>query len=173
MTRPSPPPTQPENGNYYTLLRLPPPPAVLPASVIKKAYHAALLRHHPDKLSLTSTSSTSPTSTPSIDQIAAAYKTISSPGLRREYNEALFALGATPTQAGSEVVQTVDLDEFTYEEGEDRGRYVKSCRCGEEKGFVIEEVELERVTEEGGGEVVVGCVGCSLWWRVGFDVVDE
>lgn len=67
----------------------------------------------------------------------------------------------------------MDLDEFTYEEEKDGGRYVKSCRCGEEKGFVIKDVELEQVADEGGREVVVGCVGCSLWWRVGFEVLDE
>jgi len=167
MTRPSEPPTRPENANYYAVLRLQPPPTVLTAAAIKKAYHAALLRHHPDKHSSSPTS----TSSPSIDQITAAYKALSSLDLRREYNATL-TLSSTGT-AGSEVVQAVDLDEFTYEEEKDGGRYVKSCRCGEEKGFVIKDVELEQVADEGGREVVVGCVGCSLWWRVGFEVLDE
>lgn len=161
------PPTQPENANYYTLLRLPPPPAVLPVATVKKAYHAALLRHHPDKHSRSTLPPTSSSSSPSIDQITTAYKALSSPDLRREYDATLTQSGAGAV--GSEVVQTVDLDAFTYE-GEDRGRYVKSCRCWEEEGFVIDEVELERVAEEGSREVVVGC---SLWWRVGFEVLDE
>jgi len=157
MTRPP--------ANYYTLLRLPPPPSPLTPQLIKKAYHAALLLHHPDK----SVSAPTPQA-PSVDLLTLAYTTLSSPELRTEYN---LTLASAPTVGGngSEVVQTVDLDEFLHDE--ETGRWVKACRCGEEEGFVLSEEELEKVVEEGEREIVVGCGGCSLWWRVEFAVVDE
>lgn len=50
------------------------------------------------------------------------------------------------------------------------GAWYHSCRCGEERGFLVLEEDLEREAER--GEVVVGCRGCSLWARVVF-AVDE
>jgi diphthamide biosynthesis protein 4 len=146
--------------DFYELLSLPKPPTSLTPQLIRKAYHAALLKHHPDKRA-------SPSScAPSIDLLTLAYKTLSTPELRREYDLTL----DTGSEVGSEVVQTVDLDEFTYTE---EGRYTKACRCGEEEGFVISEEELEGAAKEGLGEVLVGCIGCSLWWRVAFEAVEE
>lgn len=54
------------------------------------------------------------------------------------------------------------------EEGE--VEWTRACRCGAEKGFRIWEVELEDAVGRGEAEVLVGCVGCSLWVRVGFAV---
>ena len=162
--------------DFYAILALPRPPAVLTAQVVKKAYHAALLRHHPDKASQKPVAADAP----SVDVLGLAYKTLSTPALRTEYNAGLdnVLAGAsdarTPVSNGSEVVQTVDLDEFAYNEAE--GCYVLACRCGEAEGFVLTEEELESAAEGGVGserEVVVGCGGCSLWWRVAFEVVDE
>jgi curved DNA-binding protein CbpA len=172
-------------ADYYTLLSIPPPPHPLPPfQVLKKAYHAALLRHHPDKAkpqpkSNSRSSGISLASPPTIDTIATAYKTLSTPELRAAYNRSLLNSGpdnsaeTTTTTTGNEVVQYVDLDEFEYLEptGEDgsTGRFVKACRCGETEGFVLTEKELESAPD---GDVMVGCVGCSLWWRVGFEVID-
>jgi diphthamide biosynthesis protein 4 len=148
--------------DFYHLLSLPKPPTSLTPQLIRKAYHAALLKHHPDKRS------TAPTSSPSIDLLTLAYKTLSSPELRKEYDLTLRT--ASGSEVGSEVVQTVDLDEFAYKE---EGRYTKACRCGEEEGFVISEEELESAVGDGLNEVLVGCGGCSLWWRVAFEAVEE
>ncbi|KAH8731438.1 diphthamide biosynthesis protein 4 [Phaeosphaeriaceae sp. PMI808] len=46
----------------------------------------------------------------------------------------------------------------------------RACRCGAGKGFKILEEELEDAEERGEKEVLVGCEGCSLWVRVGFEV---
>ncbi|KAK7179713.1 hypothetical protein DPSP01_001342 [Paraphaeosphaeria sporulosa] len=54
------------------------------------------------------------------------------------------------------------------EEGE--MEWTRACRCGAEKGFRIRERELEDAEGRGEKEVLVGCEGCSLWVRVGFDV---
>ena len=64
-------------------------------------------------------------------------------------------------------VETVDLDDL--EEGE--GVWWRGCRCGDDKGFEVQEEDLEAAIKE--GEVSVGCKGCSLWLRVLFGVVDE
>ncbi|KAH7391807.1 hypothetical protein BKA66DRAFT_568222 [Pyrenochaeta sp. MPI-SDFR-AT-0127] len=55
--------------------------------------------------------------------------------------------------------------------GEDgRMEWTRPCRCGMDKGFRILEEELEDAEARGEKEVLVGCEGCSLWVRVGFDV---
>lgn len=66
------------------------------------------------------------------------------------------------------MLQAVDLDDFNYEE--EAGRWTRGCRCGETQGFVVTEEDLE---EGGGGDVVVGCCGCSLWVNVAYEVVDQ
>ncbi|KAF1949590.1 hypothetical protein CC80DRAFT_428828 [Byssothecium circinans] len=48
--------------------------------------------------------------------------------------------------------------------------WTRPCRCGAEKGYRIQEKELEDAEERGETEVLVGCEGCSLWVRVGFEV---
>ena len=49
-------------------------------------------------------------------------------------------------------------------------QWTRACRCGAEAGFRILESELEDAEGRGEKEVLVGCEGCSLWVRVGFDV---
>ncbi|KAF1971215.1 hypothetical protein BU23DRAFT_556234 [Bimuria novae-zelandiae CBS 107.79] len=56
------------------------------------------------------------------------------------------------------------------EEGPGGIEWTRGCRCGAEKGFRIQERELEDAEARGETEVLVGCEGCSLWVRVGFDV---
>jgi diphthamide biosynthesis protein 4 len=56
-------------------------------------------------------------------------------------------------------------------EGEDEQmEWTRACRCGDEKGYRILEEELEDAERRGEKEVLVGCEGCSLWVRVGFEV---
>ncbi|SPO00824.1 related to Caj1p [Cephalotrichum gorgonifer] len=164
------PPPQP---THYVILAL--TPALLttspnPAALIKQAYHRALLQNHPDK----KRPSTSTTYT--VDQISTAYRTLSSPNLRRAYDAELRSTnGAFAAAAAAENddfrtgVENVDLDDLAHDEGE--GRWYRSCRCGNERGFAFGEEDLEGAESE--EEVVVGCSDCSLWLRVHFAVMDE
>lgn len=91
-------------------------------------------------------------------------------------------------------LEMVDLDDMEMiVEGEGEGQsdeegggggesvWMRGCRCGDARGFVVREAELEAAAAEaeagsdmrtpvGEGEVVVGCSGCSLWIRVVFAV---
>jgi len=55
-------------------------------------------------------------------------------------------------------------------EGVGQMEWTRACRCGADKGFRILEEELEDAESRGEKEVLVGCEGCSLWVRVGFEV---
>ncbi|EFQ86561.1 hypothetical protein CFE70_005754 [Pyrenophora teres f. teres 0-1] len=55
-------------------------------------------------------------------------------------------------------------------EEEEQMQWTRRCRCGAETGFRILEEELEDAEGRGEKEVLVGCEGCSLWVRVGFEV---
>jgi diphthamide biosynthesis protein 4 len=146
----------------------------LTRSDIKTAYHRTLLLHHPDKVISTSP----PTKTAaedklSIDTITAAYKTLSTPGLRREHDRELLLRQSHHLQRNEDFrtgVEEVDLDDLSYDEP--RGVWTRGCRCGQEKGFVVTAKMLEEADAEGLGEVRVGCLGCSLWLNVGFGVED-
>ncbi|OJD10218.1 hypothetical protein ACJ73_09885 [Blastomyces percursus] len=129
-----------------------------------------------------------------IDQITMAYKVLSDPLARAQYDRSLRLLGingnrhgnghgndeGTPFRTGMEVFDLDDMqmadsafspDSSTNsDENSNGGTWYHSCRCGEERGFVVLEEELEREAER--GEVVVGCRGCSLWAKVMF-AVDE
>jgi len=56
------------------------------------------------------------------------------------------------------------------EGAEGQTTWTRACRCGADRGFSILEEELEDAEERGEKEVLVGCSGCSLWVRVGFEV---
>lgn len=98
------------NPTHYEILNLPFPHQGLSKQALKLAYHKALLKHHPDKSPSTAVPnlddlpSTPPpaagsTSTKkngnldaytyTIDQITTAYKTLSSPFHRAEYDRTL------------------------------------------------------------------------------------
>ncbi|KAL2165107.1 hypothetical protein VTH06DRAFT_403 [Thermothelomyces fergusii] len=199
---------------YYDILSLSPSaltsldePAA--AALVKRAYRRALLRHHPDKKpsSPSSASSSSPSSRPAapapvytVDQISAAYATLSRPGPRQAYDRSLLVLqsrrrhpsssssssslapelrgaaggggGAADFQTG---IETVDLDDLEHEET-GRGRdgettWYRSCRCGNPRGYQFGEADLEDAADL--GELMVGCADCSLWLRVCFAVLED
>jgi len=138
------------------------------AEDIKRAYRRALLTHHPDK-AIASTKLSKPT----IDEITSAYQTLSTLSLRAELDRQLLLsakLSTTQRQTLpiSHVTEMVDLDDLTYDGTQ--GLWYRGCRCGMERGFILEEVELEEHAEL--GEIVVGCRGCSLWVKVLFGIVD-
>jgi len=174
--------------NHYNTLNLPCPPSTPPtSSEIKQAYRLALLTHHPDKTGtpqdVQPVRNTTLEIKPSVDSIKQAYSILSDPTTRQNYDRILLLHSqpllsskdtpiATQQQRsflpGSEVL---DLDDLSLDDG--NGLWYHPCRCGEKRGYVIREGDLEREESRGGREVVVGCVGCSLWVRVGFGVVED
>ncbi|KAG6014015.1 hypothetical protein E4U43_007000 [Claviceps pusilla] len=183
---------------HYTILGL--SPSILDdhlsaLPLLKKAYHRALLRHHPDKqrqsssLSSYSSSSTAaaaaadhaacaaPGSIASsdvytVDQIAMAFAVLSSPAQRAEYDARLRQSQALGGSAGPKFhtgVENVDLDDLAFDE--ETERWYRSCRCGNDRGYLFGEDDLIEVEDE--GALLVGCQDCSLWLRVHFAVVKD
>jgi diphthamide biosynthesis protein 4 len=91
--------------------------------------------------------------------------------------------GETPLLSSDFILGLELLDLGDFEEAGDSGQqqqgqqqqmtWTRSCRCGADKGFTILEEELEDAESRGEKEVLVGCSGCSLWVRVGFEVEVE
>ncbi|KAJ5748727.1 uncharacterized protein N7511_010423 [Penicillium nucicola] len=183
-------------GDFYEILSLPftasSAGVILSKQQIKLAYHKALLKHHPDKagavakdagLSDSNTVSSASMSNPlfrstesprqpyTVDQITAAYKTLSDPLLRAEYDRSL-RLDRVKAEKGGQVFHTgleiVDLEDLACDESEDGDCWYRGCRCGDERGFLVTEDDLEREAEH--GEIVIGCRGCSLWLKILFAV---
>lgn len=168
-----------DQPDYYAILNLTPrklDPTLTPPEV-KVAYKRALLQHHPDKQPQTqqTPNSTSPAppqpSTPqiTIDTIALAYKILSTPALKTPYDIGLRTSRSEASNADKIFhtgLESVDLDDLVFDEAGEV--WTRACRCGDERGFVVGEEELERNAED--GELITGCRGCSLWLRVLFGV---
>ena len=141
---------------------------------VKKAYRAAALRYHPDKASTKSTSTLPREQNFTVDHVLLAYKTLSDPSLRAEYDKVFQSVGSGVHAPRVERpnhhtgLDTVDLDDFSFDEAQ--GRWQRDCRCGNDVGFAVTEEELEASLHA--RELVVGCQGCSLWLRVLFSVED-
>ncbi|KAK1141538.1 Diphthamide biosynthesis protein 4 [Aspergillus melleus] len=196
--------------DHYEILSLPFSSSTttsLSKQQLKTAYHRALLKHHPDKASPETkdtdlqtqsqsqsqphsqlknnlppspTPPTTPKTAYTIDQITLAYRTLSDPALRAEYDRELRLdreKAARREKTGTVFhtgLEVVDLEDLACDEEDDgmghQAVWYRGCRCGDEKGFLVTEEELEREVEH--GEIVVGCRGCSLWMKVLF-AVDE
>jgi curved DNA-binding protein CbpA len=147
-----------------------------PTHIIKRAYHRTLLRNHPDKAASSNSASTTRhterfTTTATVDQISEAFRVLTSPRLRLEYNEYLARShragpGEQTFQTG---IENVDLDDLDFDAS--AGRWSRSCRCGNPKGFSFAESDLEEVEDE--GNLIVGCQDCSLWLKVHFAVLND
>ncbi|KAJ5090854.1 DnaJ-domain-containing protein [Penicillium argentinense] len=178
--------------DYYTVLNLPfsGTTTSLSKQQLKLAYHKALLRHHPDKASaVTQESGTRATLSSlsnkdvesrsyTIDEITTAYKTLSDPTLRAEYDRVLRLdrVKVAEREKTGDVFHTgleiVDLEDLGCDESGGEGAvWYRGCRCGDDRGFLVSEDELEKEAEH--GEIVVGCRGCSLWLKVLFAVEDD
>ncbi len=181
---------------YYEILSLSPTtlsrtdddPAATTA-LLKRAYRRALLNHHPDKKTPTTTSPQQhqhhqppkSTITITIDQISTAYATLSHPPSRKAYDLSLLSQSHSPSRQATEAaanfqtgIETLDLDDLTYEEddsGHGTTRWYRPCRCGNPRGYLFTEDDLEEAADL--GELMVGCADCSLWLRVCFAVVVE
>lgn len=159
---------------YYEVLGL--PEALcddpdLSAQTIRNAYRRALLQNHPDK-------ATQPAVKPanfSIDLISEAFSTLSNRKSRAEYDRDLkqsavqYERGVKGKEVFRTGIETVDLDDLETDEAQ--GIWYRNCRCGDERGFLIRESDLEEAAED--GEISVGCRGCSLWLKVLFGVMEE
>ncbi|KAI6368637.1 hypothetical protein MCOR25_004593 [Pyricularia grisea] len=169
--------------------------------IIKRAYHRALLRHHPDKAAAAAAASA--TATPSkptargaaptgqaastrgtiftIDQISTASAVLSDRARRKEYDAALSLSrtaggadrhgDATGRQPSDFQTGIETVDLDDLDADEERGLWSRGCRCGNERGFELSEDDLEAVADE--GELIVGCQDCSLWLKVHFSVLHE
>ena len=161
--------------NHYQVLSLLPPSQTgrdVTVQDIKLAYRRSLLHHHPDKSKSTAPkAANSDRSNPSIDAITLAYKVLSNATARSEYDR-LLRLQTSSSDLTLEKphpgLETEDLDDLDYDELQHV--WYRNCRCGNGKGFLLTEQELEREAEH--GEVITGCRGCSLWLRVVFEVAD-
>lgn len=165
--------------NFYAVLSLPVPSPTVPLpspQTLKEAYRRALLTHHPDK----STSAKPETrSKPRIDEISLAYRTLSSPLLRAEHDRELrlrksdqdSVNGPTGIEVFHTGLDTVDLDDLDYDDSSET--WYRACRCGQGRGFVVDEAQLEKAVGRGESDVLVGCRGCSLWLKVLFGIVEE
>ncbi|KZF24782.1 hypothetical protein L228DRAFT_267088 [Xylona heveae TC161] len=139
---------------------------------IKQAYRRALLLHHPDKSKNLTPDESERQSKFSIDQITHAYKILIDPVSRAEYDLSLRLQPESSTN-GSQIIfhsglETVDLDDLGFDDSQDI--WYRSCRCGEARGFVLHESDLEKDATL--GEVVIGCRGCSLWLKVLFEAIE-
>ncbi|KAK6529729.1 Diphthamide biosynthesis protein 4 [Arthrobotrys megalospora] len=166
-------------------------------SLLKKSYHRTLLRCHPDKLPAGASVAgqvnqgdgiESQEEIYTIDQINTAYKTLSSPALRQEYDLALrsaLSKGTNGDGGYKTGLDVVDLDDMVYQEdGSAGGKFTRSCRCGAEEGYVLTEEDMDDVEKEvqqlqkanNGSKarsMIIGCLGCSLWVQVEWVVCDD
>ncbi|CAG7555474.1 unnamed protein product [Fusarium equiseti] len=165
-------PISADTATHYQVLNI--TPALLDtqhdsAPLVKRAYHRALLRNHPDKVANADSSSVFYT----VDQITTALNILSSPSSRSAYDAALRVSRPTATAGRNGSFQTgvenVDLDDLAFDE--DQECWYRPCRCGNEHSYEFREADLEEVSDE--GELVVGCLDCSLWLRVHFAVMDD
>ncbi|PHH86898.1 hypothetical protein CDD83_9615 [Cordyceps sp. RAO-2017] len=157
-------------ATHYEVLGLSPamldaPAAREPSPLVKQAYRRALLRNHPDKKS----GGARPAFT--VDQIGLALAVLSSPARRAAYDASLRLSRAAPAPATRlpTGVENADLDDLAFDEAE--GRWHRSCRCGNARGYCFDEADLTDAADE--GLLMVGCQDCSLWLRVHFAVVDD
>ena len=154
--------------SHYTVLSIPTSTSstTLSPTLLKTAYHRALLLHHPDK-------STSPSHKAlyTVDEISRAYKVLSDPHTRAEYDRELKlqARNKLGDGKGHTGLETVDLDDLKMVEERDGDKWTRDCRCG--RTYVVTETQLEQEAEK--GEVYVPCEGCSLWLRVLFQVEED
>ena len=151
--------------DHYGVLGLTSTDGNIDEKALKLAYRRALLIHHPDKSNQTSKYK------PSIDQITIAYKTLSHPVARSEYDRLRASKHAAKGDGGQSThsgLETMDLDDLCCDEA--HGMWYQGCRCGKDQAYIVTVEDLEANAEY--GETIIGCQGCSLWLRVTFAVAE-
>lgn len=136
---------------------------------IKAAYHKLLLQSHPDKASTKSRDQS-----PMISDLLEAYAILSDSTKRAEYDlqlkESCKQQGYTITGSG---LDTYTLIDFDCEETESGPIWLRDCpRCTAVKAIELLEADLESGTPDGlgGYHIVAGCLSCSLWIVVAYEV---
>lgn len=177
--------------NYYQILGLNAPStgsaSARPKSAeLRRAYRNALLAAHPDKKT-TGSASGQTVKTHTVDDVREAYRVLDEHVNRAEYDnwvlrnphvlqgtaESAAGEGQTPSADFILGLDVLDLSDFEEQETAEEVEWTRACRCGDQMGFRILEVELVDAEQRGEKEVLVGCGGCSLWVRVGFDVEED
>ncbi|KAF7892766.1 uncharacterized protein EAF02_000304 [Botrytis sinoallii] len=167
-------------STYYEILDIPSSlrnATHIPVATLRSAYRRALLRNHPDKSQSQEQGHINrPQTLYTIDQISVAFSHLSDSKLRAQYDKELRLQNRSINGAGQKEgevfrtgVEVVDLDDLNVEE--ENGIWYRSCRCGDDRGFLIREQDLEEAAED--GEISVGCKGCSLWLKVLFGVMED
>ncbi|KAI4128125.1 MAG: hypothetical protein LQ338_002910 [Usnochroma carphineum] len=159
----------------YKVLALQSPKSSVPTVTqeeIKEAYRRALLANHPDKVHGLGVPRVK-RMWYTIDEITYAYKTLSNPvhRLQHDRNLKFQSSGKEDKDYGTchIGIDTLDLDELYYDCAKREWR--RSCRCGDRKGFMVDEDMLQESSEN--GELIAECPGCSLRLRVTFAVADD
>jgi diphthamide biosynthesis protein 4 len=178
----------PSGPTHFEVLGLPRSSEISTADV-RRAYRKSLLKYHPDKarrnLPISDDAKTR------IDDVKEAFRVLSDSELREEYERNLALVrhkesGESQPLTG---VEAISLDDMIYHEAsqsmetssensdhenlDNSSRWTRSCRCGQEQGFEVYEEDLEEALEAKSNDVLVGCNGCSLWLRVGFEQVEN
>jgi diphthamide biosynthesis protein 4 len=129
---------------------------------VKRAYHRALLRHHPDKKRVEGSGLT-PAAIPAIDTLREAFQILSSPSSRQIYDQTLSS-SQTPKTA-PRPANVVSLDDFKEVRRRDSSTWTYTCRCG--GTFVISEQLLDDDIH------LIGCDCCSEVVWVGYEVQES
>lgn len=145
--------------SYYEILGVSKEEATSPEA-LKKAYHRALLRAHPDKKH-----SEEYEGSLSVEVIRHAYEVLSDEKKRRDYE---VKRAKTDAISVSEVVDLEDLD--TDETNPMNIRWTRACRCGHDQGYSVSEDDLE--ANGNAEEIYMQCIGCSIWIKVLYSIED-
>jgi diphthamide biosynthesis protein 4 len=150
-----------DRPDYYSLLSLSRNSTLSP-TIVKAAYHAALLRHHPDK-------TLNPTTTAQagldMNELRVACETLSDARQRAAYDRLLSLLHTTTEgqKSGPRPAEVFSLDDFKEDVEEER--WTHPCRCG--SLYQIDSKQLEADVH------VIGCGACSEVVWVGYEAADE
>lgn len=149
-----------DQGALYRLLGV---PRDATQEQIKKAYHQALLRHHPDKNRSAEQAQGSPAS---IDDLLHAFKILSNESLRETYDKSVRS-GSHPPKTGPRPAHIISLDDFLEIEDDENTHWTYQCRCG--GVFRLAEDDLEQDVH------LIGCDGCSetVWASYEVEVLDD
>ncbi|KAK9480548.1 hypothetical protein V1514DRAFT_325709 [Lipomyces japonicus] len=164
-----------DSESFYDVLGLLPPPhaTALDPAEIRRAYHAALLIHHPDKQPRPKQPETARSAT--VDRIIEAYATLSTPNLRAAYDKQLTGdqhvlkllhrISAQADKIDLEDFQSGELCLFHREEGGAdnditnfshhspspacviKHVWYRSCRCGKNDAYVVTQSMLEQAVD--------------------------
>ncbi|CBQ70738.1 related to Acetylcholinesterase precursor [Sporisorium reilianum SRZ2] len=148
--------TAAEDASLYATLGV--KPTATPAE-IRTAYLSLVRQHHPDKLQQQGTPVDANLLDPLphdalIRQLNHAYKVLSDPSQRGQYDRSLAAAAAASAQhTQPRISGVVDFEAFQLLEHSGAVRFSYACRCG--YAYVLAEEQVHARVD------VVGCDGCS------------